>query len=97
MSAESSDETNAGETAEAPSEDTSSADGEKILHTAASFAYPSLDVHKEYYGWYTSIYGISEALFKLDEAKNYPQIYVTCLKPLRASMKERVLLRHSHM
>ena len=31
------------------------ATGEKILHTAASFAYPSLDVHKEYYGWYTSI------------------------------------------
>ena len=31
----------------------------KILKTAASFAYPSLDVHKEYYGWYTSIYGVS--------------------------------------
>lgn len=43
------------------------ASGEKILHAAASFAYPSLDVHKEYYGWYTSIYGISEALFKMDE------------------------------
>ncbi len=41
--------------------------GDNILRTAASFAYPSLDVHKEYYGWYTSIYGISEALFKLDE------------------------------
>lgn len=39
----------------------------KILKTATSFAYPSLDVHKEYYGWYTSIYGISEALFKMDE------------------------------
>ncbi len=39
----------------------------KILKTAASFAYPSLDVHKEYYGWYTSIYGVSEALFKMDE------------------------------
>ena len=43
------------------------AEGAKILRTAASFAYPSLDVHKEYYGWYTSIYGISEALFRLDE------------------------------
>ena len=42
----------------------------KILRTAASFAYPSLDVHKEYYGWYTSIYGISEALFKMDENMN---------------------------
>ncbi|MBE5907455.1 MAG: ABC transporter substrate-binding protein [Lachnospiraceae bacterium] len=40
---------------------------DNILRTAASFAYPSLDVHKEYYGWYTSIYGLSEALFKLDE------------------------------
>ena len=37
------------------------------LKTAASFAYPSIDVHKEYYGWYTSIYGLSEALFKFDE------------------------------
>ena len=24
-------------------------------------------MHKEYYGWYTSIYGLSEALFRLDE------------------------------
>ena len=40
---------------------------DNTLRTAASFAYPSLDVHKEYYGWYTSIYGISEALFKFDE------------------------------
>lgn len=64
------------ETAEAPEtsadqetaqESAPAQDGEKILHTAASFAYPSLDVHKEYYGWYTSIYGISEALFKMDE------------------------------
>ncbi len=39
----------------------------KILKAAASFAYPSLDVHKEYYGWYTQIYGISETLFKMDE------------------------------
>lgn len=41
-----------------------------ILKTAASFAYASLDVHKEYYGWYTSIYGVSEALFKMDENMN---------------------------
>jgi len=40
---------------------------DNILRTAASFSYPSLDVHKEYYGWYTSIYGVSEALFKFDE------------------------------
>lgn len=43
------------------------AENDNILKTAASFAYPSLDVHKEYYGWYTSIYGLSETLFKLDE------------------------------
>ena len=40
---------------------------DNILRTAASFAYPSVDVHKEYYGWYTSIYGVSEALFRFDE------------------------------
>ena len=38
----------------------------KFLKAATSFAYGSLDVHKEYYGWYTSIYGVSEALFKMD-------------------------------
>ncbi|WP_026657148.1 ABC transporter substrate-binding protein [Butyrivibrio sp. AC2005] len=52
---------------DAAAEGTTSSDGTKILKTAASFAYPSLDVHKEYYGWYTSIYGISEALFKMNE------------------------------
>lgn len=41
--------------------------GEKILRVAESFAYPSLDAHKEYYGWYTSIYGITEALFKMGD------------------------------
>ncbi len=54
------------QTAEEAAGDTAST-GEKILHAAASFSYPSLDVHKEYYGWYTSIYGISEALFRMDE------------------------------
>ena len=38
--------------------------GQKILRMAVSFAYPSLDVHKDYYGWYTSIYGMSETLFR---------------------------------
>lgn len=37
----------------------------KILRLAESFAYPSLDVHKDYYGWYTSIYGVSETLFRV--------------------------------
>ena len=52
------------------SKDSGSAEGgsgDNILRTAASFAYPSLDVHKEFYGWYTSIYGLSEALFRFDE------------------------------
>lgn len=39
----------------------------KFLNLAANFAYPSLDTHKEYYGWYTSIYGITESLFKLGD------------------------------
>ena len=37
----------------------------KILRLAESFAYPSLDVHKDYYGWYSSIYGVSETLFRV--------------------------------
>ena len=48
---------------------------DNTLKTAASFAYPSLDVHKEYYGWYTSIYGMSEALFKFNETA----VAVSCL------------------
>lgn len=47
-----------------------SGSSDKILRTAASFSYASLDVHKEYYGWYTSIYGVSETLFKMDENMN---------------------------
>lgn len=43
------------------------ASGDKILNVAASFAYPSLDAHKEYYGWYTSVYGVTEALFKMGD------------------------------
>lgn len=39
----------------------------KILHLAKSFAYPSLDAHVEYYGWYTSIYGITETLYRIDD------------------------------
>lgn len=40
-----------------------SAEGAKWLKLAESFAYPSLDAHKDYYGWYTSIYGITQTLF----------------------------------
>ncbi len=41
--------------------------GEKILHLAVSFAYPSLDAHREYYGWYTSNYGLTETLFRIGD------------------------------
>ncbi|MBO4888303.1 MAG: ABC transporter substrate-binding protein [Firmicutes bacterium] len=43
------------------------AEGPKILKVATSFAYASLDVHKDSNGWYTSIYGMSETLFKMNE------------------------------
>ena len=42
-----------------------SAEGGKWLKLAESFAYPSLDAHRDYYGWYTSIYGITETLFRV--------------------------------
>jgi peptide/nickel transport system substrate-binding protein len=41
------------------------AEGGKWLKLAESFAYPSLDAHKDYYGWYTSIYGVTETLFRV--------------------------------
>ena len=41
--------------------------GAKILKVAASFAYGSLDPHKDSNGWYTSIYGMTETLFKMTE------------------------------
>ena len=37
----------------------------KWLRLAESFAYASLDAHKDYYGWYTSIYGLTETLFRV--------------------------------
>lgn len=45
----------------------SEAAGEMALTFAANFAYASLDTHKEYYGWYTSIYGITESLYKIGD------------------------------
>ena len=39
----------------------------KWLKLAESFAYPSLDAHKDYYGWYTSIYGVTETLFRVED------------------------------
>lgn len=40
---------------------------QKYLRLAESFCYTSLDVHKDYYGWYTSIYGVSETLFRVGD------------------------------
>ncbi len=37
------------------------------IKLAESFCYSSLDVHKDYYGWYTSIYGVSETLFRVGD------------------------------
>ncbi len=39
----------------------------KLIRLAESFCYTSLDVHKDYYGWYTSIYGVSETLFRVSD------------------------------
>ena len=51
----------------------------KFLNLAANFAYPSIDTHKEYYGWYTSIYGITEGLFKLgDDMSVQPVLAEKC-------------------
>ena len=47
----------------------------KWLKLAESFAYPSLDAHKDYYGWYTSIYGVTETLFRVaDDLSIQPQL-----------------------
>ncbi|MBQ9066701.1 MAG: ABC transporter substrate-binding protein [Clostridia bacterium] len=40
---------------------------DRIARIAVPFAYESLDPHKEYHGWYTSIYGITETLFQMDD------------------------------
>lgn len=39
----------------------------KDLRMAVNFFYSSLDVHKDYYGWYTQIYGVSETLFRVGD------------------------------
>ena len=49
--------------AQAPAE-TASAQP-KILKMAVSFFYTSLDAHKDWNGWNSSIYGLSETLFKV--------------------------------
>lgn len=43
------------------------ATGEKILHVSESFAIETLNPHAESQGWYTSIYGVTESLFKMSD------------------------------
>ena len=51
----------------APAADTTPAQQEtKWLRMATNFAYPSLDAHKDYYGWYTQIYGMTETLYRIN-------------------------------
>lgn len=40
----------------------------KTITIAVPFVYDSLDTHKDFQGWYTSIYGVTESLFKMDDA-----------------------------
>lgn len=49
------------------SQETEQPAGEKILRVGSAFAYPSLDAHKDYNGWGSSLYGLTETLFKLGD------------------------------
>lgn len=39
----------------------------RTITIAVPFVYDSLDTHKDFQGWYTSIYGVTESLFKMDD------------------------------
>lgn len=39
----------------------------KLLKTSESFALQTLDPHLDYQGWYTSVYGVTEALFFMND------------------------------
>ncbi|RDU24934.1 ABC transporter substrate-binding protein [Anaerosacchariphilus polymeriproducens] len=41
--------------------------GKKILKCSESFALETLNPHQDYQGWYTSIYGLTEALFIMND------------------------------
>ena len=53
---------------------------EKILRLGESFAYASLDPHKDYNSWGTSAYGLTEALFKMNDR--------SVMEPLLAEAKK---------
>lgn len=40
----------------------------KVLRAGVAFSIASMDAHKDYYGWYTNIYGVTEELFKLNSS-----------------------------
>lgn len=42
-------------------------DSNKTITIAVPFVYDSLDPHEDYQGWYTSIYGLTESLFKMSD------------------------------
>ncbi|MDO5294150.1 MAG: ABC transporter substrate-binding protein [bacterium] len=53
----------------------SSIPGEKILKVSETFALETLNAHKDYIGWYTSIYGVTETLFVMnDQAAIEPKL-----------------------
>lgn len=41
--------------------------GKKILRTSEAFTLQTLNPHLDYQGWYTSIYGLTEALFVMND------------------------------
>jgi peptide/nickel transport system substrate-binding protein len=43
------------------------ASDKKILRVSESFALQTLDPHLDYQGWYTSIYGVTETLFHMND------------------------------
>ncbi len=53
----------------------------KILRLAVNFAYPSLDAHREYYGWYTSNYGLTETLFRMDDSSSVQPLLAEKAEP----------------
>lgn len=58
------------DTAESTAEKTTAVEenteSEKILQAGVSFCIASMDAHKDYNGWYTNVYGVTEELFRLN-------------------------------
>lgn len=49
------------------SNDDSASTANKTMYIGAKYAVSSVDAHKDYRGWQTSIYGITETLFKIND------------------------------